>query len=94
MSEIEKIIVTAVREGIGPVAAFKKFVIVKRLPKTRSGKVVRNTLTALLNEKSFRIPSTIEDPTVYDDLRKELSEAGYKNLGDQVKYKIYLNKRG
>jgi len=52
------------------------------LPKTRSGKVPRNTLTALLNGKSFRIPSTIEDPTVYDDLRKELSKAGYKNLGE------------
>ncbi len=75
-------IVTIVREGIGPVAAFKKFVIVKRLPKTRSGKVPRNTLTALLNGKSYHIPSTIEDPTVYDDLRKELSEAGYQNLGE------------
>ena len=59
--------------------AFKKFVAVKRLPKTRSGKVARNTLTALVNGKSFRIPSTIEDPTVYDDLRKELTQAGYNN---------------
>jgi propionyl-CoA synthetase len=80
--EIEKAIVATVRQEIGPVAAFKKFIAVKRLPKTRSGKVARNTLTALLNGKSFRIPSTIEDPTVYDDLRKELSKAGYKNLGE------------
>jgi len=79
--EIEKAIVATVRQEIGPVAAFKKFIAVKRLPKTRSGKIARNTLTALLNGKSFRIPSTIEDPTVYDDLRKELSKAGYTNLG-------------
>lgn len=79
--EIEKVIVTTVRKEIGPVAAFKKFVTVKRLPKTRSGKVARNTLTALVNGKPFRIPSTIEDPTVYDDLRQELTQAGYDNLG-------------
>lgn len=71
-----------VRQEIGPVAAFKKFIIAKRLPKTRSGKIARNTLTALLNGKAFRIPSTIEDATVYDDLRKELTQAGYKNLGE------------
>ncbi|CAF0793176.1 unnamed protein product [Rotaria sordida] len=81
-TEIEKAIVTTVRQEIGPVAGFKKFICVKRLPKTRSGKTARNTLTALLNGKSFRIPSTIEDATVYDDLRKELSQAGYKNLGE------------
>jgi len=39
-------------------------------------------LTALLNGKSFRIPSTIEDATVYDELRKELLQAGYTNLGE------------
>jgi propionyl-CoA synthetase len=80
--EIEKAIVTSVRQQIGPVAAFKKFIVVKRLPKTRAGKVLRNNLTALINGKRFNIPSTIDDATVYDDLRKELSEAGYKNLGE------------
>lgn len=81
MEDIEKAIVATVRQEIGPVAAFKKFVTVKRLPKTRSGKVARNTLTALVNGKEFRIPSTIEDPSVYDDLRQELMRAGYDNLG-------------
>ena len=56
--------------------------VVKRLPKTRSGKIARNTLTALLNGKSFSIPGTIEDSSVYDELRKELTQAGYKNLGE------------
>ncbi|CAF4201278.1 unnamed protein product [Rotaria sp. Silwood2] len=81
-TEIENAIITTVRQEIGPVAAFKKFICVKRLPKTRSGKIARNTLTALLNGKAFRIPSTIEDATVYDDLRKELTQLGYKNLGE------------
>lgn len=80
--ELAKAIVGIVREQIGPVAAFKKFAIVQRLPKTRSGKIARNTLTALLNGKAFRIPSTIEDASVYDDLRKELSAAGYRKLGE------------
>ena len=71
----------AVRDEIGPVAAFRKFIPVKRLPKTRSGKIARNTLTALLNGKPFRIPSTIEDATVYDHIKDELTRAGYKNLG-------------
>ena len=79
--DIEKAIVATVRQQIGPVAAFKKFVPVKRLPKTRSGKVARNTLTALLNGKPFRIPSTIEDATVYDEIREVLTKAGYTNLG-------------
>ena len=79
---LEKAIVGIVREEIGPVAAFKKFVVVQRLPKTRSGKIARNTLTALLNGKPFRIPSTIEDASVYDDLRKELTGAGYSKLGE------------
>ncbi len=92
LTEIEKVLLTAVRQGIGPVAAFKKFVVVKRLPKTRSGIVVRNTLTALLNGKSFGIPSTIDDPTVYDHLRKELTQAGYKNLGQSSQMWTYLIK--
>lgn len=83
-TEVEKTIVQTVREEIGPVSAFKKFVTVQRLPKTRSGKIARNTLTALLNGKEFRIPSTIEDGSVYEHLRKELNEAGYKHLGETL----------
>jgi propionyl-CoA synthetase len=81
VAEIAKAIIATVRQEIGPVASFKKFISVKRLPKTRSGKIARNTLTALINGKSFSIPSTIEDPAVYDELRIELTDAGYKNLG-------------
>ena len=73
-------ITSIVRKKIGPVAAFKNFVAVKRLPKTRSGKIARNTLNSLLNGESFRIPSTIEDSTVYDDLHQELTDAGYEKL--------------
>ena len=79
--ETEQAIVSTVRHEIGPVSAFKKYLAVQRLPKTRSGKIARNTLASLVNGKAFRIPSTIEDATVYDDLREELTRAGFKNLG-------------
>uniref|UniRef100_A0A6I8Q3I8 Acyl-CoA synthetase short-chain family member 3, mitochondrial n=1 Tax=Xenopus tropicalis TaxID=8364 RepID=A0A6I8Q3I8_XENTR len=62
---IENEIVALVREYIGPVAAFRKVVIVKQLPKTRSGKIPRSTLSALVNGKSYKIGSTIEDPDVF-----------------------------
>eukprot|EP00079_Xenopus_tropicalis_P008506 XP_002931666.1 PREDICTED: acyl-CoA synthetase short-chain family member 3, mitochondrial isoform X1 [Xenopus tropicalis] len=63
--KIENEIVALVREHIGPVAAFRKVVIVKQLPKTRSGKIPRSTLSALVNGKSYKIGSTIEDPDVF-----------------------------
>jgi propionyl-CoA synthetase len=89
--EIEKAVIKTVRRKIGPVAAFKNFVVVKRLPKTRSGKVARNTLTNLLNGEQFRIPSTIEDATVYDDLHQELTKAGYSNLGEPMASEHYFS---
>ncbi|XP_075065455.1 acyl-CoA synthetase short-chain family member 3, mitochondrial [Mixophyes fleayi] len=58
-------IVLLVREHIGPVAAFRKVIIVKQLPKTRSGKIPRSTLSALVNGKPYKIGSTIEDPNVF-----------------------------
>ncbi|XP_029452964.1 acyl-CoA synthetase short-chain family member 3, mitochondrial isoform X2 [Rhinatrema bivittatum] len=58
-------IVRLVREQIGPVAAFRKAVFVKQLPKTRSGKIPRSTLSALVNGKPYQITSTIEDPDVF-----------------------------
>jgi len=64
--------VANVRKEIGPVAAFKKAVVVPRLPKTRSGKIPRATLKNMINNKPFMIPTTIDDPTVYDDIRKAL----------------------
>ncbi|KAM8974547.1 acyl-CoA synthetase short-chain family member 3, mitochondrial [Pelodytes ibericus] len=63
--KLEGEIVTLVREQIGPVAAFRKVLLVKQLPKTRSGKIPRSTLSALVNGKPYKIGSTIEDPSVF-----------------------------
>nr|XP_015208322.1 PREDICTED: acyl-CoA synthetase short-chain family member 3, mitochondrial isoform X1 [Lepisosteus oculatus] len=69
-------IVRLVRESIGPVAAFRKVVFVNRLPKTRSGKIPRSTLAALVSRKAYKISPTIEDPVVF----KEIEDILKKNL--------------
>ncbi|XP_072257311.1 acyl-CoA synthetase short-chain family member 3, mitochondrial [Pyxicephalus adspersus] len=68
--QLEKEIVSLVRELIGPVAAFRKVIIVKQLPKTRSGKIPRSTLSALVNRKPYTVGSTIEDPNVFQALEE------------------------
>ena len=62
------------REVVGPVAAFKDVVILQRLPKTRSGKVLRKTMRQIVDGDSYTVPPTIEDPTVLDDLKVALAE--------------------
>ena len=65
-----------VREQIGPVASFKRVVIVNRLPKTRSGKVLRKTIRALADGLAVEIPPTIDDPAVIEQIKSSLSESG------------------
>ncbi|MGH0145640.1 UNVERIFIED_CONTAM: hypothetical protein FKN15_009308 [Acipenser sinensis] len=67
-------IVSLVRESIGPVAAFRKAIFVKRLPKTRSGKIPRSTLSALVNGKPYKVTSTIEDPVVFEEIEEVLQQ--------------------
>ena len=57
-----------VRERIGPVAAFKKAVVVQRLPKTRSGKILRKTLRSIGNGEAYAIPATCEDPAALEEI--------------------------
>lgn len=59
-----------VRERIGPVASFKDAIVVERLPKTRSGKVVRATLRAIANHDKYTVPSTLEDPVVLTEIEE------------------------
>ncbi|XP_040264424.1 acyl-CoA synthetase short-chain family member 3, mitochondrial [Bufo bufo] len=73
--KISEEIVLLVREHIGPVAAFRKVIIVKQLPKTRSGKIPRSTLSSLANGKPYKIGSTIEDASVFKDI-EEAIQAG------------------
>ncbi|KAL2102914.1 hypothetical protein ACEWY4_002082 [Coilia grayii] len=72
--EVAKEIVSLVRETIGPVAAFRKVLFVKGLPKTRSGKIPRSSLANLINGKPYKITPTIEDPDVYKSLEKAVQE--------------------
>jgi propionyl-CoA synthetase len=75
-SEIAAELVTRVRDEIGPVASFKEVRIVKALPKTRSGKILRGTIRKMADGEEWRIPATIEDETVLDDVRHVLADMG------------------
>lgn len=71
-SEIEAEAIGLVRENIGPVAAFKKAVVVKRLPKTRSGKILRATLQKIVQGDDYKMPATIDDPAILDEIKAQL----------------------
>jgi propionyl-CoA synthetase len=62
-------IINMVRNEIGPVASFKKVIIVKRLPKTRSGKILRSTISAIYDNKPFKNPATIDDVSILDEIK-------------------------
>ena len=66
--EVEKEVVLKVREKIGAVACLKNVIVVEKLPKTRSGKILRKLIRTMLDGKEFQTPSTIDDPTVINDL--------------------------
>jgi len=68
LDEIEAELVAMVRERIGPVAAFKRIVAVKRLPKTRSGKILRATMQKIADGETWNMPATIDDPAVLDEI--------------------------
>jgi len=73
-------LIAMVRERIGPVAAFKKAVVVSRLPKTRSGKILRGTMRKIADSEEYRVPATIEDPQVLDEIRVALQALGYAGV--------------
>ncbi len=70
-------VVQAVRDQIGPVAAFKQACVVPRLPKTRSGKVLRGTMRRIADAEPWRTPATIDDPGALDDATTALRSLGY-----------------
>jgi propionyl-CoA synthetase len=75
--EIVAELIQLVREKIGPVASFKVAAVVNRLPKTRSGKIVRGTIKKMADGVDYRIPPTIEDATVIDEIKTNLNDLGY-----------------
>ena len=75
--QVCKDVVKMVRDRIGPVAAFKSAVVVERLPKTRSGKILRATMAKIADGETFTAPATIDDPTVLDEIGAVLRAAGF-----------------
>lgn len=69
-SDIVTEVIASVRETIGPVAAFKQCYVVQRLPKTRSGKILRATMRSIADKQSYRVPATIDDPAILDEISK------------------------
>jgi propionyl-CoA synthetase len=70
-------LVLAVRDTIGPVACFKSAAVVSRLPKTRSGKILRGTMKKIAEGAAFATPATIDDPAILDEIREALRDLGY-----------------
>ena len=70
-------VVKLVRQKIGPVAAFKQATVVQRLPKTRSGKILRGTMQAIADKKEWKMPATIDDPVILDEITVALESIGY-----------------
>jgi len=75
--EIKAELVKMVRESIGPIACFRDACQVARLPKTRSGKILRGTMRSIANSKDYKVPSTIDDPTILDEITDTLKKMGY-----------------
>ena len=75
-AEIEAEVIKLVRETIGPVAAFKQVMVVKRLPKTRSGKVLRATMRQIADGEPHKVPATIDDPAVIEEITSILLSRG------------------
>ena len=80
-SEVVQDVVQMVRNEIGPVAAFKQATVVQRLPKTRSGKILRGTMQKIADSQEWVMPATIDDPVVLDEIKVALGDIGYAKDG-------------
>jgi len=78
-TEIVAEVVGMVREKIGPVAAFKTATVVDRLPKTRSGKILRGTMQKIADHEDYKMPATIDDPAILDEIDEALQGIGYSS---------------
>jgi propionyl-CoA synthetase len=70
-------VIQRVRDQLGPVAAFKLCTVVERLPKTRSGKILRGTMRSIADGESWKMPATIDDPAILDEITQALAGLGY-----------------
>ncbi|RJQ68782.1 MAG: propionyl-CoA synthetase [Desulfobacteraceae bacterium] len=83
-AEIEKEVIQMVRDRIGPVAAFKVVTTVKRLPKTRSGKILRGTISKIADNVPYAMPATIDDPAILEEMQAALQRLGYAGAGRKM----------
>jgi propionyl-CoA synthetase len=74
--EVVSEVVVSVRNTIGPVASFKQAIVIKRLPKTRSGKILRGTMKKMADRRPYPMPATIDDPQVLSEIQAALEEWG------------------
>ncbi len=72
--DISKECVQMIREKVGPVAAFKTAIVIKRLPKTRSGKILRGTVRKIADGETYKMPATIDDPAILDEIKEDLKK--------------------
>jgi propionyl-CoA synthetase len=72
--ELAKELVAKVRESIGAIVCYKESIILKRLPKTRSGKILRKTMMCIVDNKPYTMPATIDDPAILDEIKDALNE--------------------
>jgi len=72
--DISKECVQMIREKVGPVAAFKTAIVIKRLPKTRSGKILRGTVRKIADNEPYKMPATIDDPTILTEIKEDLKK--------------------
>jgi propionyl-CoA synthetase len=82
--EVVRDVVQMVRERIGPVAAFKTAIVVKRLPKTRSGKILRGIMQKIADSQEYKMPATIDDPTILTEIGDALRQIGYASPAAQA----------
>ncbi len=75
-ADIVREVIAMVRDKIGPVAAFKLAAVVNRLPKTRSGKILRGTMQKIADNEGYKVPATIDDPTILDEIETALEGIG------------------
>jgi propionyl-CoA synthetase len=80
-ADITKEVVQLVRDEIGPVAAFKLAIVVDRLPKTRSGKILRGTMQKIADSETYKLPATIDDPLILSEISEALQGIGYAKSG-------------
>ena len=76
-AELREELIARVRETIGPVAAFKLVTVVQRLPKTRSGKILRGTMRSIADGRDYQLPATIDDPAILPEIAQALQRLGY-----------------